>query len=117
MIFITGPMYSGQEEYAMKRMGWSREELETKAALEVQKLAVAAEDLDALARRLAEFPVVTASEIGAGVVPVDPEQERVREAAGRLAGMLAGRADEVVRMCCGLPQILKSGTADGENGS
>ena len=30
-----------------------------------------------------------------------------REAAGRLSCLLAERADTVVRVCCGLPQVLK----------
>ena len=34
------------------------------------------------------------------------EREK-REAAGRLACLLAARADTVIRVCCGLPQLLK----------
>ncbi len=107
MIFVTGPMYSGQPEYVMERMGWTRAQLEEQAALEVQTLAADAADLEALADQLSHYPAVTASELGGGVVPVDPEERRVREAAGRLACLLAARADTVVRLCCGLPQILK----------
>ncbi|MDO5132963.1 MAG: cobinamide kinase, partial [Eubacteriales bacterium] len=41
------------------------------------------------------------------VVPVDPKERAAREAAGRLACLLAARADVVIRVCCGLPQVLK----------
>jgi adenosylcobinamide kinase/adenosylcobinamide-phosphate guanylyltransferase len=45
--------------------------------------------------------------VGGGVVPVDARQRADREAAGRLACLLAARADTVIRVCCGLPQLLK----------
>ena len=41
------------------------------------------------------------------MVPTDPEQRESRERAGRLSCLLAGRADVVIRVCCGLPQVLK----------
>jgi len=40
-------------------------------------------------------------------VPIDPAARAAREAAGRLACLLAARADCVVQMFCGLPTILK----------
>ena len=51
--------------------------------------------------------VVIACELGSGVVPIEPELRAWREAAGRLSCLLARRADVVVRICCGLPQVLK----------
>lgn len=72
----------------------------------VSQLAVAA-DLNRLADELADYDVVTAAEVGGGVVPIDPAARAAREAAGRLACLLAARADCVVQMFCGLPTILK----------
>ena len=46
-------------------------------------------------------------QVGGGVVPIDPAARAAREAAGRLACLLAARADCVVQMFCGLPTILK----------
>ncbi|HRM61132.1 MAG TPA: bifunctional adenosylcobinamide kinase/adenosylcobinamide-phosphate guanylyltransferase, partial [Gemmiger qucibialis] len=66
-----------------------------------------AESLPALADELAQYDVVTATEVGGGVVPIDPAQRAAREAAGRLACLLAERADCVVQMFCGLPTVLK----------
>ena len=51
--------------------------------------------------------IVIATEIGCGVVPIDPVERERREAAGRLSCLLAERAETVVRVCCGLPQLLK----------
>ena len=63
--------------------------------------------LEELAARLEAYPVVIATEVGGGVVPVDQAERAGREAAGRLACLLARRADTVVRVFCGLPIILK----------
>ena len=109
MIFVTGPLFAGKQEYIMQVLGWDEEKFETSAVRDVQNLAadMDMEQLPALADRLAEKKVVIATEIGGGVVPVDPAERRDREAAGRLACLLAGRADTVIRVCCGLPRFLK----------
>ena len=65
------------------------------------------EDLTALADELSKKPVVIATEVGGGVIPVDPQERADREAAGRLACLLAARADTVIRINCGLPRALK----------
>ena len=51
--------------------------------------------------------MVIATEVGGGVVRMDAGQRHEREEAGRLACLLAERADTVVRVCCGIPQVLK----------
>ena len=99
MLFITGPLYSGKRTFAKPFGG--------RQIYEVQTLAANAESLPALADELAQYDVVTATEVGGGVVPIDPAQRAAREAAGRLACLLAERADCVVQMFCGLPTVLK----------
>ena len=89
MLFITGPLYSGKRTFAKPFGG--------RQIYEVQTLAANAESLPALADELAQYDVVTATEVGGGVVPI----------AGRLACLLAERADCVVQMFCGLPTVLK----------
>lgn len=102
MIFITGPLYSGKRTYAEKLGG--------RQIADVQDLAADAQDLTALADELAaRYDVVMATEIGGGVVPMDAGQRTAREAAGRLACLLAARADIVVEMFCGIPTALKGG--------
>ena len=99
MLFITGPLYSGKRTYAQKFGG--------RQIYEVQTRAADAADLGALADELAACDVVTATEVGGGVVPIDPADRAAREASGRLACLLAVRADCVVQMFCGLPTVLK----------
>ena len=103
MIFITGPLYSGKRTFAQTLPG--------KALADVQQLAADDADREALERladRLAsEYDILIATEVGGGVVPMDPKQRADREAAGRLACLLAARAECVVQMFCGIPTVLK----------
>ena len=96
MVFVTGPLCSGKRTFAQKLGG--------RQVYDVQDLAADAADLNRLADELADYDVVTAAEVGGGVVPIDPAARAAREAAGCL---LAARADCVVQMFCGLPTILK----------
>ena len=106
MIFVTGPLYAGKESYIRRALGWDEAEFRARAVRDVQEL-VPCDDLAALADRLAARELVIATELGGGVVPVDAGTRRNREQAGRLACLLAARADTVIRVCCGLPQLLK----------
>lgn len=102
MIFITGPLYSGKRTFARKFRGSVIADVQDTAA-EIQT----PEQLEALARELAEYDIVIATEVGGGVVPMDAGARAGREAAGRLACLLAARADCVVQMFCGIPTVLK----------
>ena len=99
MIFVTGPLYSGTRTVAQKFPG-------TRIA-EVQQLAAQAENLETLADELSAYDIIISTEVGGGVVPVDPAERAAREAAGRLACLLAARADCVVQLFCGIPTVLK----------
>ena len=107
MIFITGPLCSGKKEAAKNILRCDGEELARRAVWDVQELAANSGDLTALTEELARYEVVIATEVGGGVVPVDPEERAARETAGRLACLLAQRADAVVRVFCGIPVVLK----------
>ncbi len=63
-------------------------------------------ELDAL---LASRPdvVLLCREVGCGVSPMDAADRVWRERVGRVCCSLAARADCVVRLCCGIPTILK----------
>ena len=106
MIFVTGPLFAGKKEFIRAALGLDAASFAQMAVWDVQELADAA-DLAALADKLAEKDIVIATEIGGGVVPMDAAERAHRENAGRLACLLAARADTVVRVCCGLGQVLK----------
>lgn len=109
MILITGAMFSGKKTFVREYL--CPEGTETACALwEVQTLAepgMTEMELKALADRLAEKKVLIFTETGCGVVPMDPAERERREAAGRLGCLLAERAETVVRLYCGIPQVLK----------
>lgn len=107
MIFITGPLFSGKRQAAMELLGCNETELEQRAVWDVQEQVDGVTDLAALADQLAQHEVVIATEVGGGVVPVDPVERANREAAGRLAILLAQRAERVIRVYCGLSMVLK----------
>ena len=106
MIFVTGPLYAGKQAYIQRALHLSDEAFTVCAVRDVQDLAPGAE-LARLADELAQKEIVIATELGGGLVPIDRAEREKREAAGRLACLLAERADTVVRVCCGLGQVLK----------
>ena len=109
MIFVTGPLFSGKREYIRNALHLSPEDFAARAVWDAEQLAADAPDLEKLAEKLAGREIVIASELGGGVVPVDPAERAAREAAGRLACLLSRRAERVVRVFCGLPLELKGG--------
>lgn len=100
MLFVTGPLYSGKRTFAQQFPG--------RRIADVQALAAKSEDLTKLADDLAaNYDIILATEVGGGVVPMDAAERAAREAAGRLACLLAARADCVVQLFCGIPTVLK----------
>lgn len=62
-----------------------------------------------LDRLIRENPdaVVTADEIGCGIVPADPFLRAWREEAGRAGQRIAARSEQVYRVICGLGNRIK----------
>ena len=110
-VYVTGPMASGKREYVLDTLGIPASE----AAFEVQELLRERPDLEvvALAGKLSGFHAITQTEVGAGVIPLSASDREWREKAGRLACLLAARADIVVRMVCGVPITVKDFEAAG----
>lgn len=107
MVFVTGPLYSGKKTFVKEWMHWDRETLSRNAVWDVQELAAECDNLELLAEELSQKQVVIATEVGGGIVPVTEKERKTREAAGRLACLLAKRADLVIRVFCGIPTVLK----------
>lgn len=133
MILITGGTSSGKATFARNlaaQHGWREDDV----AFNVEELlwgqvegagqiAPAGDDavghadnktLSAtpeLIERLAAKAIVTCSEVGAGIVPLDAQERAWREAVGRMSCELASQADVVVRMVCGIPVVLKGDMA------
>ena len=107
MIFMFGPLWSGKRAAAKAILRCDDAELARRAVWDAQELAGEEADLEALAERLSRYDAVIATEVGGGVVPIDPAERAARERAGRLNCLLAARADAVVRVFCGIPMVIK----------
>lgn len=51
--------------------------------------------------------IIISDEVGNGIVPVDAFEREYRERTGRILVELASRAEEVVRVICGIGQKIK----------
>ena len=51
--------------------------------------------------------IIISDEIGNGIVPIDGFEREYRERTGRMLVELADRAEEVVRVICGIGQKIK----------
>ncbi len=113
MILIIGGRSAGKKTYTRK-LGFSDLDFGTSVDDAVPILL----DLHEILRRDIKIEegfidkacrkrVVICDEVGCGVVPMDPEERRWRDRVGRTCAQLAARADKVVRLCCGIPQIIK----------
>ena len=109
MVLILGGSGAGKKEYA-RSLGFSDADFST----DVSDGKPVLRDLDTIVRS-AEVPLdallqkklILCREVGSGVIPMDPDERRWREAVGRLCCALAKEATAVVRIVCGVPIALK----------
>ncbi len=114
MILVIGGLASGKREYVKKEFGCSDSDisdgvLDSKPVIyNLQNLVSRAPDsIEALLPDLLVKKVVICNETGSGVVPVDKGERMAREATGRLCVALAEKAEKVIRLCCGIPTVIK----------
>ena len=114
MILVVGGIASGKRTYA-RSLGFAdsdmSEELSSSCPvlLDAQEL-VRSEDVDAASlvdTLAATKQVVLCQEVGSGIVPISRGERDWRDRVGALSKNLAERADAVVRMVSGIPQVLK----------
>ena len=115
MILFIDPLYSGKHEAAnhyFKERGLDFNTLQViedagAVAFETPRQNLTPDALGSIAKEYAKADVVLMTEVGSGLVPVDPDERAAREAAGRLSCLLAKEADEVYRVLCGIAKRLK----------
>ena len=110
MRLIIGGIYQGKEKYARTKYGDDIQILgdlveKIKKAIE---LGDKEEDIiaDILSKAL-KVDVVIALEAFGGLTPIDASTRKLVEIYGRLLEKLAGEAESVERVVCGLGQRLK----------
>ncbi|SFR66940.1 bifunctional adenosylcobinamide kinase/adenosylcobinamide-phosphate guanylyltransferase [[Clostridium] aminophilum] len=56
--------------------------------------------------------VITADEIGCGVVPMSRREREYRDTYGRICQKIAKQADTVIRVVCGIPTVISSDSGE-----
>ena len=116
MILLIGGAGQGKLAYALKKTGFSPEDVAYDpvsarskpifAGLETWVRAHPGEGIGDLPEANPGV-VILCDEVGCGVVPVDPAERAWREEVGRLCCDLAKKAQRVERIFCGLSMVLK----------
>lgn len=113
MILIIGSAGSGKTEYA-RSLGYTDAQIgdrleDEKPVLDhLERLIFADPDCaERIFPALLQKEAVICSEVGSGVIPAARSDRIGRETVGRLCIRLAREADCVVRMVCGLPQVIR----------
>ena len=124
MILIIGGAYQGKLSYAKAAFSLTPEDIYTCTgteidfskpcikALEEFCYACIQKDIDPMEyvqahRENWQNSILICRDLSSGVVPMDPVQRQWRHTTGRLCQYLAGQADRVSRIFCGLEQRLK----------
>lgn len=107
MVLITGGRYQGKKEYAASHYQDLTAYTDYQEVVR-RNLEQGIDPYQAVDQLLKEdHIVITMEELGCGVVPMDKFDIRYRECAGRIAAIIAQKADEVIRMYVGIPQKIK----------
>ena len=122
MIMITGGAFQGKTEYARKQFSLSDCDIvdcgdcnitQIKNAkcvkhyeLAVKRLLEQGEDPLEFTRTL-DCRIVIINEIGCGIIPLEKSERIWREMTGRVGCILAEKAEKVIRVCCGIAEVIK----------
>ncbi len=113
MVLVIGGLASGKREYVKAEYGCSDRDISsspdesTPVLYDLQELVANDSDAENLFPALLKKQVVICTDISSGIVPLDPAEREKRDAVGRLCIRLAREATRVIRVHCGIPQILK----------
>lgn len=113
MLLIVGGEGSGKRIYAQS-LGYDSDDM-ADGVLDNRKVVFHVERMvregvfspDLLFDSLKDKDIVICNEVGSGIIPLSVEDRTAREETGRLCTRLAGEADAVIRMVCGIPTVIK----------
>lgn len=125
MVLIFGGAYQGKLDFAMKKFNikdtdiftctedsfpdFSKKIIDRAELFFLKCVKDDIEPRDILCENInmLQDKIVIARDISQGIVPIDSVQRAWREASGRAMMYLAGEAEEVYRVFCGLSEKLK----------
>ena len=96
---LTGLLQEGKKTLILNHLhGWIR-----------KCLLAGGNPEEEIRRFLMKYPdvIMISDEVGNGIVPVDSFEREYRETTGRILVALAGQAEEVERVICGIGQKIK----------
>jgi adenosyl cobinamide kinase/adenosyl cobinamide phosphate guanylyltransferase len=113
VILVIGGFASGKRDYVKKHYGFTDAEM-ADAVLDDRPVLYNLQDLvatylpsfDSLLPALLAKKIVICNE-WAAASSRGPNERSAREATGRLCVELAEKAEKVIRICCGLPSVIK----------
>ena len=125
MVLIFGGAYQGKLDFAMKKFNikdtdiftctedsfpdFSKKIIDRAELFFLKCVKDGIEPRDILCENInmLQDKIVIARDISQGIVPIDSVQRAWREASGRAMMYLAGEAEEVYKVFCGLSEKLK----------
>jgi adenosylcobinamide kinase/adenosylcobinamide-phosphate guanylyltransferase len=124
MVLIYGGAFQGKTEYVMSKYSLETKDIFFCGSNEIdftkkvinglhififESLQSPSDPEQYIRNNLEKFKdkIIICDDISCGVVPVTALERKWRECTGRCMMLLAGESDSVIRVFCGLPQILK----------
>ncbi len=133
MILVTGGAYQGKLDYAKEEYGLTDEDVFTceegstavgfdekivdhfeRYVLALIKAGQVPEKAVGMQLRANRYKgrIIICDDISQGIVPMDATERAWREGVGRTMVKIAQQADKVVRVFCGIPEIVKDEAAE-----
>lgn len=107
MVLIIGGIFSGRHEYAKKIVDSDSIYSITDSDLIDFENENTNFELSRVVEKITSFPVVIATEIGCGIVPLSENERKIRELNGQLNQFLAKNSKNVILLTAGIPQFIK----------
>lgn len=109
MILVVGGAYQGKTEFVKQTLGIAKKNAMFNAHNIIKAYIERGEDPEQILEIIEKnnIAAVTADEIGMGIVPLDKNDRIWRERTGRIICRIAAMADEVYRLCAGIPTRIK----------
>ena len=123
MIMVTGGAYQGKTPYVMRRFGIGEKEIADGEYCSPDELKSSRciKNFHKLVKRLGDDcisfteelcrvnrdVIIIIDEIGCGIVPMEKGERIWRENVGRCGCIIASASDQVIRIVCGIPSVIK----------
>ncbi|MCI8505539.1 MAG: hypothetical protein HFI67_05055 [Lachnospiraceae bacterium] len=113
MILIIGGACQGKGELALKLAGGDKERVLLNVHCRIEEELRMGKSREEIQETILEAAfgrkdmVLTADEVGCGIIPMDASLRECRETTGRILCVVAGKAKEVYRVTAGIAQKIK----------